>query len=654
MTAKKSFLIILRVIFVLFSCQFAFDAAYYWENRYSYSRRFIDFVPDLSLAFVLWTIMVIIIAFILWLIIYCFLKLIPKTLTTDYSEHILIWFMVIVLAGFIKKIYFGGFSFGNLIGLSHFMILIIGSILVAVVIWVGRKHTKHLLNGFNNQITPLVWFFILMFILAVPLSFLKQEYVEHRYEGNNIHINSSGIKFPNIILITWDTLSAEDMHVYGYNRLTTPFISEWAKDSFLFQRVYASSNSSISSAMSLMTGQRIWTHGVWYDALVHPVKNNYENLAKLLKDYGYDIFCFTQVKYVHPRTLGMGNYFVVKDEERLMHGQEEGLIKNLRHKLSSFLGNRNMPVAWVFEFLEIQAESFLPQKYVPARPPEKLYNSFLEFASGTEFKALQRPFFVWLHTLSPHDPYLPPEPFLGTFEDNVQNKSPEVLLKSTISEGEYPPERQPEVDNLRKRYDELILYSDKQFEIFWSRLDNVVDLSNTIVIFSADHGESFSHGYLSHDSPYLYEPVVHIPLIIKVPGRKKGKVIDMVSSQIDIAPTILELAGISVPAWMEGRSLVPLMKDKFLQPRPVFSMHLKMNRAFHLITNGTIVVWDGDYKLIHYLQGKKSLLFNLRTDPGETRNLFDEEPEISQRLLNLINENLLLANERIANSNKRK
>ena len=68
----------------------------------------------------------------------------------------------------------------------------------------------------------------------------------------------------------------------------------------------------------------------------------------------------------------------------------------------------------------------------------------------------------------------------------------------------------------------------------------------------------------------------------------------------------------------------------------------------HEITKGTVAVWEDDYKLIHFLEEKESLLFNLKQDPDELNNLFDREPEVSQRLLTLIQKNLKEANERIS------
>ena len=123
---------------------------------------------------------------------------------------------------------------------------------------------------------------------------------------------------------------------------------------------------------------------------------------------------------------------------------------------------------------------------------------------------------------------------------------------------------------------------------------------------------------------------------------------DFTAAQIDIPYTILDLAGIPVPSWMEGRSLVPLMRGQSLAPRPVFSMNFQKNRSLsHPITTGTIAVRDGDYKLIHYIEKEQSLLFNLKDDPDELNNLFEKEPETGRRLLSILHDNLKKANERI-------
>jgi arylsulfatase A-like enzyme len=118
--------------------------------------------------------------------------------------------------------------------------------------------------------------------------------------------------------------------------------------------------------------------------------------------------------------------------------------------------------------------------------------------------------------------------------------------------------------------------------------------------------------------------------------------------QIDIPATILDLVDIPVPSWMEGRSLFPLMRGERLSQRLAFSMNFEENRSRgHQIINGSIAMWEGDNKLIHYLERNESLFFNLKNDPHELDNIFNKEPEVGQYLLNVLLHNLKRANEKI-------
>jgi arylsulfatase A-like enzyme len=167
-------------------------------------------------------------------------------------------------------------------------------------------------------------------------------------------------------------------------------------------------------------------------------------------------------------------------------------------------------------------------------------------------------------------------------------------------------------------------------------------------VLTSDHGESFEHGYFTHGGPFLYEEVTHIPLIIKEPAQNTGKVIDAIVEQVDIPASLLDFADIPVPPWMEGQSLVPLIRGRELPNRPAFSMNFEQNPSRgHQITKGSIAVWEGGYKLIHYLEKGESLLFNIKHDSEELINIIDKEYDIGKRLLGYIQNNLNKANEKI-------
>ncbi len=644
MTTKRSFFIVLRIVFVLFSIVFIFDAAHKWDG-YSFYVRFAEFLPDLSLAFILWTIPGIIAAVVLWLFVYGVFRIISG-FSGVRIEHIIVFFITAGLPLVIKRIFFSHISLGDIFGSSHFMTLAVGGGLVVVFVWFVRGYCEKILHRLNDSITLIVWLFVFLLILAVPFSVFKKGSSNAFIPESSAHITAHEEKNrPNIILVTMDTLTAMDMQVYGYERQTTPFLTDWAKNAIVFDKVYASSNWTPPTAMSLMTGQKPWTHKVWYQNVFRHVNSYENNLPSVLKDYGYPVYGFIQIQHAHPETLGIDNAFLMKDKVHTFEIPSRWWF----NKLANIFRNRPIVNTWIFDDNPIANEInfYRPNMSMTLTPPEIVYNRFLEYISR---RGQQQPFFAWLHVSSPRIPYLPPKPYIGMFGDAEEFNSDIKQYRSGVL-GEYLPEKQADVDILRKRYDENILYSDQQFKDFLLRIAKVIDMSNTIIILSADHGESFSHGYQGHAGNHLYESLVRIPLIIKMPSERKGNVINMPVSQIDIAPTILDLAGIPAPDWMEGRSLLPLVKGKSLDPRPVYSMQLIENRSFgEPITKGTIALREGDYKLIYYLEDKKSLLFDLRSDPDEMQDITQQKQEVTKRLTRLIVENLSRANTEITKS----
>ncbi|MFH0797360.1 MAG: sulfatase-like hydrolase/transferase, partial [Candidatus Omnitrophota bacterium] len=268
------------------------------------------------------------------------------------------------------------------------------------------------------------------------------------------------------------------------------------------------------------------------------------------------------------------------------------------------------------------------------------------FAEANKFlQNTKTPFFLWVHILPPHAPYSPPEKFRDIFlKDPGFNENSTRSLVSL----HYLPEQQSLVDKLRARYDENILYADNEFGNFIERLQRNRYLENSILIVSTDHGESFEKGYLSHGSfgHYLYQPLIHIPLLIHLPGQKQGKVITSNAEQIDIAPTILDLLGIDIPAWMEGESLKKAMFNNYVTTKPKFAANsLELNYINRPITKGGFAVIKDNYKYIYDIQkGQGGELYDLEKDPEEQNNLVKKEKERAADLKGLIIEKIQTVN----------
>lgn len=648
-----------RLIFVSFSLYLLGDAFSRWDG-FSYYGSFSEFLPAASLAFILWSIISLSASLLLWMT----FKLLKRGLLSlgfkAEFEHLLLYVVVFVLMGAVgwmgKKLLWPDASTTLAIKLSVFVIV---SGTAAVCAWVFRNRAGQWMQAIQERITPLVWLFGLFMILSVGLvtynTWLKQAEGKNRQKETLSMSNAKNR--PNILLVTFDALAARDMSLYGYDRETTPFINKWAENATVFSSVEANSNFTTSATASLMTGKRVWTHQVYHLEGSRPVRSDIESLPAVLKENGYYNVAFVVNPHTSIKTLGMSGSFEVDplasefSIPRSLFGWKFGTVDAFLYRM---FGDKIRLHNWILQrdFILSKVINVFSRNFDQSEVPvEVTFNRFIKLIDDK----LPEPYFAWIHVFPPHDPYLPPAPYKGMFSSSLEFRDYKgqeaVRLESFKYMFEYKPlpaEMQPSIDLLRAYYDESIRYSDNEFGGFIRQLEKRNKLENTIVLLSADHGESFEHGYFTHGGPYMYEQVTHIPLIIKEPGQNNGRIIPERIEQIDISATILGLADIPVPSWMEGRSLVPALRGESIPPRPAFSMYLENNPSRgQQITKGTIVAWEGDYKLIYYLERNETLLFNLKQDPGEITDLFDKEPDAADHMYRLIKDNLDKANENI-------
>ncbi len=639
-----SFRGIFRPIFAVFFLYLTGDAFYRWDG-FSFYASFSEFLPSLALITVLWSIVAFFAAVMLWLPGRALQWLGMRAGWKLSAGHWLLFtgfFLILAAAALLVKRLVWHDAPTSVI--LKALVLSCAALISIFTTWKFRtfpvsERPGHWSGVIQERITPLVWLFGIWLVLSVPLvvyhTWLKQGKDIPARKVSQIPAVEVDNDRPNIILVTFDALSARDMSVYGYDRPTTPFISRWAKTATVFTRTYAGSNITTPTTASLMTGKRVWTHRTFQvETASTPLKSNIENIALILKNYGYYNMAFISNDSANVKLLGISeSYDIAEPAVKLTRPYGFRYIDALLYRL--FYGKIKL-YDWIFrgDFIFSKVRDILSRDFsVTQNPPEIVFNRFLKAV-----KPDHAPFFAWIHLVPPHAPYLPPGPYMGMYDSSP-------LLRGFDSQyrfrgggpKEYADAQQPMVDILRARYDEFITYADKQFEHFMDRLNQRGLLENTVVVFSSDHGESFDHNFMGHNGPYLFESLTHIPLIIRAPGRGEGRIVGELTEQVDIPATVLDLVNIPVPSWMEGRSLVPLMLGQRLPPKPAFSMALQKNPSRgERITRGTLAVWDGDYKLIHYLEDGKSLLFNLRDDPGERDNLFDKEPETGRRLLALL------------------
>ncbi|MGH8327663.1 MAG: sulfatase family protein, partial [Steroidobacteraceae bacterium] len=256
-----------------------------------------------------------------------------------------------------------------------------------------------------------------------------------------------------------------------------------------------------------------------------------------------------------------------------------------------------------------------------------------------------KPIFLWVHLFPPHAPYAVPPPWLGRFDASQKDRTAASTqpywgwLQSRLTE--------PQVNVLEARYDEAINYADAYAGPFLQRALEILG-PNTAIVVSADHGESFAHGYGAHTGPGLYNEIIHVPLIVKLPGETTGSRCAAPAQQADIAPTLAALAGVTAPADWEGRSLLgacaDAQSDAQAPERAIFSMNFEQNPRFGALKTGSVAVIEGRWKLIHYMGALHypdmprlhDELYDVVADPGERTDLAAQQPAVVRQLRSLI------------------
>ncbi len=323
---------------------------------------------------------------------------------------------------------------------------------------------------------------------------------------------------PNIIFIVVDALRADHVSSYGYPRQTTPTVDAWVADTgILFTDVTAASswtNPSNGAMLTSHTPSSIDT--VWSD-MDQRIPAEEMMLAEYLQDDGYYTAGFVSNWWLQAR-----------------FGYDQGF-----DTYSSTAGPDKTRAA----VLNDLAFAWLDQ-------------STQDVLSGGQ------PLFLFLYYLDPHTYYDPPAPYdtrydstyTGTLTGEVYGHGHEVVAGTIV-----PTQR--DIEHLIALYDGEISYWDYHLGVMLQRLDNMGVLDNSIIVVTSDHGQMFGeHGKWVHRNS-LYEEVLRVPLLISYPGSPGvGKVIDTPVHMMDITPTLLDMVGITVPAHMDGQSLLPLLQ----------------------------------------------------------------------------------------------
>ncbi len=388
----------------------------------------------------------------------------------------------------------------------------------------------------------------------------------------------------SVILIVIDTLRADHLGLYGYQRPTSPELDAIAQQGAVFENAFATSPWTLPSFGSLFTGRLPAEHragwrsgGADEGRSFLPMRDGVATLAETLAATGRDTGAIMNNAFLHP-DFGVARGFQTYDH-----------IGGNRRKI---------------------------------RRADEVVDSTLEWLRKED----RGDFFLVVHFFDPHLNYDAPEPFRGRWGADIDAEERNELmdlrpLRQRIRQGE-----EIDWDFLVGAYDEEIAFVDQEIGRLWRALQDSGTLAESLVVLTADHGEEFNdHDGFEHGHT-LFDELVRVPLVVWGPGVEPGRRTAPVSL-IDIYPTVLGALALPAQDGLPGRSLVPHLKGD----SPPLSRTLIAERTLYGQHRESALAWP--YKVIFEPQRGEVMLFDLESDAAERQDIAHLRSDIADDLL---------------------
>lgn len=434
---------------------------------------------------------------------------------------------------------------------------------------------------------------------------------------------------PNILLITDDQHNARNLGCYGDAMVKTPNLDRLAARGMRFTRAYSQSMICAPSRVSMLTGQYVHSHGYYGNNGPHAQRPVW--LTAYLRRFGYQTAMMGKAHYGYAKVAQEFDFFRLCDRidtppnDPLQNDYFRMLVEKGRAEdddriLSHRKGN-NVPF-----------QSLLPKELSLEWWTADMAIEFLRKRDWS------KPFFAFVSFERPHAPITPPAPYATMYNpssvplppsvsDTFLGKPAEQLAAAKRSGYPYHPADHSKLQEIMAMYFSLITSIDDNVGRILEELDRQGLSENTLVFFTADHGDfSGEHGFF-HKNLGMYEAIHHIPFMVAGPGIAPGQARDELVEQVDIFPTACEFAGLPLPDSVQGLSLLQLRNPDSRWPRTA---------AFGEMENRKCVR-TARYRMVYDPFGSANELYDHDSDPWEQKNLYDI-PEYKDVRLELMNE----------------
>jgi len=421
----------------------------------------------------------------------------------------------------------------------------------------------------------------------------------------------------NVILVTVDCLRADHLNCYGYERKTMPFIDYLSTQGVKFEKFFATGHNTCSTFPSIFASVYPLELTSWL-----PLPQDIVLVSEILRQKGVKTAAVHSNPYLssfYGYNRGW-DYFQDFLENENKHIKQFLVRKKLRNLIRKCTSERTQKsIRELHQCIKILCN--LEQH------PYELASTITNCALSWLNKNKDSQFFLWIHYMDAHEPYW------IRIGDNFEQKYSRGLSRfsriSILRDNIRGSLRWKTVQRMIDIYDDKLRYIDANLKKLFDFLDEKKLLDNTYIIFTADHGQEFlEHGGLFHNAPFLYDEILHVPLILIGPDIEKYADKNLIS-QIDIAPTILDLFMLPLPKFYRGLGVLStsIRKRKYVISEAVKSGYR------------TYAVRTEKWKLIY--NPKRQELYDLERDPKETKNVKDEEKEEYKNLLAILNRHIL-------------
>ncbi|MGD8239146.1 MAG: sulfatase-like hydrolase/transferase [Armatimonadota bacterium] len=411
---------------------------------------------------------------------------------------------------------------------------------------------------------------------------------------------------PNILFLMTDEHSPHYLSCYGHDIVRTPVLDDLARQGVRFTSAYCQNPICVPSRLSLITGKHPYEIGAWNNSCA--LDDDEPTIAHAFNEQGYATAALGKMHHVDGKPHGF----------TLWPTGSKGAYTNFRKPLSEYLKEH-----------KIEKADRNPRSACDADWPAELEPEYVVTEQALKFldEHRDRPFCVWVSFPKPHFPFIAPRGFEDMYRGkgdlprvteqmiaNLPKHSVEYRAKYKM--GSLTPAH---IRLAREKYYSMVTFVDMLYGKVLGKLDELGLRDNTIIVYTSDHGEMLGEHGLWYKN-CMFESGAGIPMIVSFPRRlPRAATLDAPVGNIDLFPTLMDLAGHRIPDGLSGSSLVPLMTGKENgSDRVTFADYYA-----HPLQIPQRMIRTQRWKYWHFI-GDDPHLYDMQTDPDEERNLATE------------------------------